>query len=103
MYEDGLIYMGNDSMFISTKSEFLKIILSGDIESSATNLSKSVLTLAYRQKVIVFSTRDTINCTFETIVNKTSFTGMFSFYTYDSIENKILKRYYTYWVTPIIR
>ena len=100
-YDTGLIYMGNDSMYVSTKTHFLKVRFLGDIESAATNRDKTVLTLAYRQKVSMVIEKDTIYCTFETITHKTDFTGMFSLYTFDDVENKIIKRYFTYWVTPI--
>lgn len=97
----GIIYIGNDSMYISTKSEFLTIKFLGDIEGAISNRDSSSKNLLYRQSIVLYTSTDTIKCSFETITDKEDFSGIFSFYTFDRPTNRVMSRYFTYYVIPI--
>ena len=97
----GIMYLGKDSMYISTKEEFLKIRFLGNIEGHVSNTDPKSEKLVYRQEVTLTDYKITTDCYFETIIDKKTFEGLFSFYTFDKTTNKVIKRYFTYWVTPI--
>ena len=88
-------------MYISTKSEFLTIKFLGDIEGAISNRDSSSKNLLYRQSIVLYTSTDTIKCSFETITDKEDFSGIFSFYTFDRPTNRVMSRYFTYYVIPI--
>ena len=98
---NGIIYMGNDSMYISTATEFLKIRFLEGIEGAISNRDPESKNLMYRQNVTLEDYSTVIKCSFETITDKEDFSGIFSFYTFDKITNKVITRYFTYSVIPI--
>lgn len=97
----GIMYLGKDSMYISTKEEFIKIRFLGNIEGHVSNTDPKSENLVYRQEVTLTDYKIITDCYFETIIDKKTFEGLFSFYTFDKTTNKVIKRYFTYWVIPI--
>ena len=88
-------------MYVSTSTEFLKIRFLEGIEGAISNRDPESKNLMYRQNITLDDYSNVIKCSFETITDKEDFSGIFSFYTFDKITNKVITRYFTYSVIPI--
>jgi len=80
----GIIYIGNDSMYVSTSTEFLKIRFLEGIEGAISNRDPESKNLMYRQNITLYDYTNIVKCSFETITDKEDFSGIFSFYTFDT-------------------